>query len=140
MASELEDADHQELTRLIIEIVWRIDHGKADTVADLFVDHGEMTLGTAHMAGREELLAWGRQRVDARYRTRHVCTNAHFVADGPDKAIGSTVLTVYLDDGESSSPTTPHTVGEYHDRFVRTDRGWRFLSRDVDQLFVRGPS
>jgi hypothetical protein len=70
------EADHLQLAQLVTEIAWRIDHGKADTVHELFVDEGPGT-------------------------------------------------------------TVPGAVGEDHDRFVRTDQGWRFVSRSFDLLFVR---
>jgi hypothetical protein len=34
------DADHLALTRLVVEIAWRIDHGRANTVWELFVPEG----------------------------------------------------------------------------------------------------
>jgi hypothetical protein len=36
----VDDIDHMQLTRLVTEVAWRIDHGKADTVHELFVDDG----------------------------------------------------------------------------------------------------
>jgi hypothetical protein len=38
--------DHIALTRLVTELVWRIDHGRADEVDELFTNDGEMTLTT----------------------------------------------------------------------------------------------
>jgi hypothetical protein len=131
------EADHFQLARLVTEIAWRIDHGKAETVHELFVDEGEMTLGQTSLRGREEIREWGRKRVAATYRTRHVCTNMRFVADGDDTAEGTTVVTQYLGEEDGLGMTLPNTVGEDHDRFVRTDHGWRLVSRHWDQLFVR---
>ena len=34
------DADHVALSRLVVEISWRIDHGQADTVWELLVPDG----------------------------------------------------------------------------------------------------
>ena len=34
------DADHLSLARLMVEIAWRIDHGQADRVWELFVADG----------------------------------------------------------------------------------------------------
>jgi hypothetical protein len=100
-------ADHLQLARLVTEISWRIDHGKADTVHELFVDEGTMTLGPTTLSGREQIREWGRQRAGATYRTRHVCTNMRFVADGDDAAEGTTVITQYRgeDDGAGHGST-----------------------------------
>jgi hypothetical protein len=46
-----------------------------------------------------------------------------------------TILTVFMDDETSSS--VPWVVGEDHDRFVRTEHGWRFKSRQWKPLFAR---
>jgi hypothetical protein len=133
-------ADHLELTQLVTEIAWRIDHGKADTVHELFVDESEMSLGQTILRGRQQIREWGRQRADATYRTRHVSTNMRFIADGDDRAEGTTLITQYMDQGDGPGTTVPSAVGEDHDRFARTNQGWRFVSRSFDLLFVRQDS
>jgi hypothetical protein len=133
---QLTDADQLELTRLVTELVWRIDHGRADTAADLFTGDGEMVLGPAAMHGRDEIEAWGRQRAVVHYTTRHVCTNLRFEASGDDAATGTTVVTVYRHTGDGPRDTWALTVGEYTDQFVRTPAGWRFRSRRIEQLFT----
>jgi hypothetical protein len=52
MDDQLSDADLMDLNRLVTELAWRVDHRRADAVADLFVDDGEMVLGSAAMRGR----------------------------------------------------------------------------------------
>jgi hypothetical protein len=131
------DADHLQLARLVTEISWRIDHGMADRVDELFVDEGEMVLGQTTMRGREEIREWGRKRAGAASTSRHVCANMRFVADGDDMAEGTTLITQYLSEGEGPGTTLPAAVGEDRDRFVRTGHGWRFVSRSFDLLFVR---
>lgn len=125
MDDQLSDADLMELNRLVSELAWRVDHRRADAVADLFVDDGEMVLGSAAMRDREEIGAWGRQRASAGYATRHVCTNMRFEASGDGAATGTTV-TLYLHNGDGPGDTTAYAVGEYQDQFVRTPAGWRF--------------
>jgi SnoaL-like domain len=132
---KLTDADWVELTRLVTELAWRIDHRRSDTAAELFTDDGEMVLGPAAMHGRGEIEAWGRQRTGVDYTTRHVCTNIRFEASGDDAASGTTVVTVYRHSGEGRGDTRALTVGEYADTFVRTPAGWRFRSRHIEQLF-----
>jgi len=52
-----------------------------------------------------------------------------------NEAEGVTLLTVFMDDESSSS--FPWVIGEDHDRFVRTEYGWRIKSRRWRQLFSR---
>jgi len=76
-----------QLSRLVIEHEWRTDHGRADTVHELYVDDGELTLGTTAAPIRGSRPPW--------HRIRHVCGNMRFVADGPNAAEGTTLLTVF---------------------------------------------
>jgi hypothetical protein len=61
-----------------------------------------------------------------------------FVAGGANAAEGTTVLTVFMAAGNEAATTVPFSVGEDHDRFVRTERGWRLASRRWVELFARG--
>src|SRR6202171_3300735 len=90
--------------------------------------------------GRDAWRAWGRQIVDhTPWQTiRHVCGNMRFVYDGDNAAIGTSVLTVFMVAGEQASTTDPFSVGEDHDRFVRTEQGWRLVSRRWGGLLTRG--
>ena len=46
-----------------------------------------------------------------------------FITDGQDAARGTTVLTVFMVAGEETASSVPFTVGEDHDRLVRTEQG-----------------
>jgi len=129
--------DHIALTRLVTELVWRIDHGRADEVDELFTNDGEMTLGPTSLHGRSELKEWGRARNGSSSRTHHVCTNMRFVRTGDDQAEGTTILTVYQAVAASTNQAIPAVVGEYQDRFVRTTESWRFVSRRSAPTFTR---
>ena len=134
------DTDHVQLSRLVTEHAWRADQGRADTIHELYVDDGELVLGSTPLRGREAILEWGRQLVEnPPWRSiRHVCGNMRFIIDGPDAAEGITILTVFMVAGSEPATTQPFSVGEDHDRFVRTENGWRFVSRRWVELFARG--
>ena len=64
---------------------------------------------------------------------------ARFALNSVVIATTSTLLTVFMDaDGTQSS--VPWNIGEDHDRFVRTEEGWRIASRRYVNLFTRGDS
>jgi len=134
------EADHVQLSRLVTEHAWRADNGQADTIHELYIDDGEFILGPTPLRGGDAIREWGRQLVEnPPWRSiRHVCGNMRFVSDGPDKAEGTTVLTVFMVPGSEAATTQPFSVGEDHDRFVRTEEGWRFVSRRWVELFARG--
>ena len=140
--SPVSEADYVQLSRLVIEHAWRVDHGLADTVHELYVDDGELVVPPTPVRGRQALLEWGRRIVEApSWRIiRHVCGNMRFMADGPNASEGTTLLTVYMVAGVGHAGTLPWSVGEDHDRFVRTEQGWRLLSRRWVELFTRGDS
>ena len=120
-------ADYVQLSRLVIKDGWRVDNGRADTVHELYVDDGELNVPPMPLRGRQALIEWGRQLVEAPpWRSiRHACGNMRFVADGHNAAKGTTVLTVFMVAGNEAATTVPFSIGEDHDRFVRTERGWR---------------
>ena len=134
------EADYVQLSRLVIEHGWRVDNGRADTVHELYVDDGELDVPPTPVHGRQALIEWGRRIVEAPpWRTIcHVCGNMRFVADGANAAQGTTVLTVFMVAGSAASTTVPYSVGEDHDRFVRTEQGWKLVSRRWVELFARG--
>jgi hypothetical protein len=47
-------------------------------------------------------------------------------------------LTVFMVAGRGDATTLPWNVREDHDRFVRTEEGWKFVSRHWVNLFTRG--
>jgi hypothetical protein len=133
------DADYVQLCRLVTEHAWRTDNGRSDTLHELWAEDGELDLGSTTLRGRKAIAEWGRQLVEHPpwLTIHHVCGNMRFMADGPDAATGSTILVVFMDaDGTRSS--VPFNVGEDHDRFVRTEHGWRFVSRRWVELYERG--
>jgi SnoaL-like domain len=97
-------------------------------VADGVLD----TSGTP-LVGHDAIRDWGRARVASTVRTRHICSDMRFVDRGDGRATGSTMLTVFVHDGEGRAPGV---VGEDTDEFVRTDAGWRFASRTFETVFA----
>ena len=43
------ETDHLQLSRLVTEHAWRADQGRADTIHELYVDDGNLSLGR-HLA------------------------------------------------------------------------------------------
>lgn len=130
------DADHVALSRLVEEISWRIDHGRADSVWELFVPDGVLATSGAPLVGHDAIRSWGKVRAASAARTRHIVSGMRFTDYGDGRAKGSTLLTVFIDEGGGRGPAIPSVVGEDTDEFVRTDAGWRFVSRTFEVLFA----
>jgi hypothetical protein len=129
------DADHLALSRLVVEISWRIDHGQADSVWELFVPDGVLDASGTPLVGHDAIRSWGRARVVSTVQTRHICSGMRFTGRGNGQATGSTLLTVFMHHGDGRGPALPAVVGEDTDEFIRTDAGWRFASRTFKTLF-----
>ncbi len=129
------EADHLALSRLVEEISWRIDHGRAESVWELFVPDGVLATSGAPLVGHDAIRAWGRTRVASTAQTRHIVSGMRFTDGGDGRATGSTLLTVFIHEGDRRGPAIPSVVGEDTDEFVRTEAGWRFVSRTFEVLF-----
>lgn len=130
------DADHVQLTRLVEEFVYNVDNGTAVNIHRLFVEDG--VLDTDQRAeGREAIRAWGESLDGMDLGIRHVLKNPRFVMTGPDTASGTSTLTAYLMTEDGAAATVPFAVGQDIDEFLRTEDGWRFVSRHWESFFRR---
>ena len=132
----------QACAALITRYTHLVDEGQASGVADLFTDDGVWASPEASFEGREAIRAAFLRREQSGRRSRHVCTNVAIVLEGEDAASGLCYLTLFRTDAEGTPArgTVPDLVGVYRDRFVRTEDGWRFVSRRTEVTFVRESS
>ena len=77
----------------------------------------------------------GRVAIEAAYAagspdrvTRHLCTNLRVDVDGPDAAHGTTTVLIVSGTRSGDSDVT-YRVGEFADRFERTQEGWKIAER-----------
>ena len=132
----------RDCERLVTAYCHLVDHGEAEQIADLFTEDGVWTSPEVTMDGREAIRkAMAFRQANAARMSRHVCNNFLLDISDPDHAEGTVYLTLYRHDGEegrSFSPLEgPAMVGEYRDRFVRTEEGWRISHREIVVDFVR---
>ena len=68
-----------------------------------------------------------------------MCTNVLVDVTSPSQAVGLCYFTLYRADGVDGAVapmTGPAMVGEYRDRFVLTDEGWRIAHRTASVGFA----
>lgn len=136
--------DERACERLVLDYTRFVDFGEAARIAELFTPDGVWESVDVRMDGRDAIRAGflARQGV-ARRTSRHVCTNIAITLEAADEARGLSYLINYRHDSstgvaERPAPVNhPKFVGEYHDRFVRTADGWRFVHRRCDVTFLR---
>jgi SnoaL-like domain len=130
--------------RLIVQYCRFVDFGEASRIAELFTEDGRWEGVELTLSGREAIRDWFTRREGlARRVSRHVCTNLAIDVASEDEASGLCYMINYRHDrrdGELTLPVpveVPKFVGELHDRFRRTDEGWRFSRRRVELSFMR---
>jgi SnoaL-like domain len=128
-------SDVLEITALVNRYGELIDTGQLEAVVDLFDGATWRSAATGEiLRSREEVRAvYGRIILyDGTPRTRHLMSNLSIELDDDlDQASGQCCFTV-LQGIEPGEPIQTILAGRYHDRYRRTEAGWRFS----DRLFV----
>lgn len=128
---------------LVVNYTHYVDFGEAARVAELFTHDGVWESGETSMVGAEQIRRGFESRQKMTGRTsRHACTNLHVDVIDERNAQGLVYFTLYRHDGDATPAPLdgPLMVGQYRDRFVLTDDGWRFTHRTAEAAFVRKSS
>jgi SnoaL-like domain len=131
-----EDSDRRELTDLIIEFAWRVDHGLASSIHELVTDDIEMKLTNATLVGKASVVAWGTKRDTFERTTSHLMMNFRFRVARHDKVEVDSSSLIFRHDGPGKGAAVPWAVTEYHDVFTRVGNEWKFESRTSQDLFM----
>lgn len=124
--------DIQALTN---EHAWRLDHGAADTLHELYAQDGALIgLPPADLIGREAIRQWGAARAKLPRVSRHVETN-HRLAWRDGVLHGTLYATVYRSEDGSATDTAPLMVGDYEDIYVLERGHWRIARREIRRGF-----
>lgn len=132
----------RECERLVTAYCHHVDHGEAERIAELFSEDGVWTSAEATMDGQEAIRkAMAIRQANTARMSRHVCNNFLLDIIDADHAEGTVYLTLYRHDGKEGRSLSlldgPAMVGEYRDRFVRTEEGWRISHREIVVDFLR---
>ena len=112
------------------------------------------SVGVVALQPRHQLrqsLKVGRTAIEAAYAqrpreriTRHLVTNTRVVVESGSAAMGRSLVLLWAGstedaEGPQGRPLRgPQLIGEFADRFVHTDEGWRFASRDASFVLHAG--
>jgi SnoaL-like protein len=127
---------------LVLVITQHGDHGEAEEAAALFAEGGTLIRGGREYTGEAELLAAYRDQPQSQI-ARHLNGGTVVEVLDEDHAIGVTYYLAYRHESSGEAVELPvplgqpFSIGEWHDRFVRTPAGWRFSSRETKRVFVR---
>lgn len=129
-------ADELAIHRLLAELIWHADttpiEGLDDYVA-CFTDDAEWEMFGDVRRGHAELRAGAEDRrrsgmMGPGTNVRHFlgCTLISF--SSPTSATAKSYIQAYKD---AATTPTLFLMGEYHDTFRRTDKGWKLAKRQV---------
>lgn len=121
-----------EIEQLIAEMLYRLDHNRADTTWELYTEDG-ISVGPMGDMDREAMKAWGARRAQQTDIVgRHFIGGIRLVWDGEE--VEGTVQ--YLTFRDTNEPQTqPASVGEFRERYRKTDGQWRFARREIVPVF-----
>jgi hypothetical protein len=130
-----------ECRDLVIDLVHLGDHGELDAAVDLWTADGTWIRGGKPFTGRAQLLE-SFKRGSETTLIRHLVTDTRITVKDETNAEGvSYYMAVNYDpktkDAKLPLPLEPFSMGEWHDRYVKTPQGWRFAHREVKRLFQK---
>jgi hypothetical protein len=129
----------QECRDLVNRLVHYSDHLRKKEASELFATDGTWVRSGKAYVGRAAITE--SFTISPTEYVRHLATGTLIDVDDNSHARGVTYYIVYRHDPGTAEPKLPmplgmpFSMGEWHDRFVRTDEGWRFAHREVQRLF-----
>ncbi len=132
----------QECRDLVTKLNHYNDHRRAEDAVTLFADDGCWIRRGRPVRGTTELLASFKR--GGTQVNRHIGTGTLITVQDENHAEGVTYYMALHHDPGTPNPTLPlpfeppTTMGEWHDKFVRTPQGWRFAERETLRVFAGG--
>jgi hypothetical protein len=132
----------QQCRDLVSAVTQHGDRREFECAADLFAGDGVWVRGGKPYQGRAGVIE-SYSRIPASQFTRHMSANCLVTVEDADHASAITYYVAYHHDPGVDQPTfplpfdPPFSLGEWHDRFVRTSGVWRIARRETRRLFER---
>ncbi len=131
----------QAIEAINAEFAWLIDHRDGAGVESLFTHDGIYDMSNRVFRGRHQIKGfYDARKSRGRRAARHVFSNLHLTMEQPDRATGTTILTLYASDGEPPYPAQATLIADYDDVYVRDEtRRWHYESRVIVPAFGAVP-
>ena len=121
------------IEQLIAELLWRLDHDKADTTWELYTEDAVSVGPLGVMDGREAIKAWGAKRaLQTDLVGRHFIGGIRLAWEG-DVLTGTVAYLTFRD--ASKDVLKPASVGEFREEYRQVDGEWRFARREIVPVF-----
>jgi 4-hydroxy-2-oxoheptanedioate aldolase len=138
MPSQVDGAVSVELTRVVTDVWFEVDHTDGSTVSDHFTADASLTITGAALQGRAEIDKFYASRHARGPRvSRHCVTNVHILEVDDRSARAISALVLYAEDGAAPRRQMhPALVADVHDEFVRRDGRWLIHDRRIVAQFL----
>jgi SnoaL-like domain len=128
----------QQCRDLVVLLCHLSDHGEREKAVQCFTPDGTWIRGGKPYTGRAEMLQSFRATTQV---IRHLTANVLVTVKDDNTAEGVTYYLAFHHDPGTAEPKLPlpldppFSLGEWHDKFVRTPEGWRIAHREVRRFF-----
>lgn len=122
--------DEREITRLLYDYCRGLDTMDLELATSMFTEDCDVDFGPAsdmRVSGSRALKDW-LAMLWQWTRTAHQLSNVQLWFDSETAARGLSYVIAWHELPDGSSTTL---YGQYHDRFVRTENGWRIIRREL---------
>lgn len=138
--NKVDAAARAEIESLLTEFCWRVDHGEAASVAELFIEHGRVITPMFTLEGRAQIAAHFLKRDgDKTILSRHQWSNLRLTPESPTRVRADMIVQTHL--GQQGPPVAPLglMIGDSLDVVEKgSDDVWRFVERRLHVAFRDG--
>lgn len=121
------------IEHLVTELLWRLDHGRADTLWELYTEDAVSSGPLGTMEGRDAIRAWGERRAKITGIVgRHIIGGIRLAWDD-DVLRGWIQYMTFRDSSEN--PLLPASVGEFREVYRQVEGRWKIARRDIVPVF-----
>ena len=125
---------YRDCINLVTDYAFHRDRYDAASFSALFAEDASLTVGNQTWEGRDNI----RRRIeglDSSSPIRHLMSTIRIEPIDELHATGVSYATIYTSAAGSTSAEGFAIIGEYHDEFVRTDKGWKIQKRVLHPVF-----
>jgi 3-phenylpropionate/cinnamic acid dioxygenase small subunit len=132
-------SDRLEIEGLLSRYAWALDTKEFDGLDDVFTDDAflDYTSAGGIKGNYPEVKAWLAQVLPHFPAYQHLVTNKHITIDG-DTATSRAGFYNPMGQNKDGGVSYFYVGGEYHDKLVRTDAGWRIKERVENTVWTDG--
>lgn len=136
--------DERAIYRQLCRFAEAMDRREWDKLDTVMLEDAEGDYGIGRRVGRAAIIAEMRSFLDDCGPTQHLLANVIIDVDGDEATSSAYVADMHVGLADKADLTF-RTLGDYHDRWVRTDAGWRIAERvkhnraHVGSMAVLGP-